>query len=71
MTGVQTCALPISSASDTIDHTVDLGGTAVTGNVSSFGIDSDGELYVVNYSQGVVLRLAGSLSAPTNLRIVR
>jgi len=60
-----------ASASDTIDHTADLGGTAVTGNVSSFGIDGDGELYVVNYSQGVVLRLAGNLSAPTNLRIVR
>ncbi|MGI9014367.1 MAG: PQQ-dependent sugar dehydrogenase [Phycisphaerales bacterium] len=36
-----------------VDHTADLGGV---GNVSSFGEDADGELYIVNYS-GTVYKL--------------
>ena len=32
-----------------------LGGAAVLGNVSSFGVDAAGELYVVSYSRGLVL----------------
>ena len=41
-------------ASDRREHTTELGGSAVIGNVSSFGTDADGELYIVNYSGSVV-----------------
>jgi len=55
-------------ASDVIEHTAEL---QFTGNVSSFGVDSAGELYVVNYG-GDVSRLAtGAPSAPTNLRVIK
>ncbi|CAN5882140.1 hypothetical protein BH24ACI4_BH24ACI4_21760 [soil metagenome] len=60
-----------ASATDLLEHTQDLGGTGQTGNISSFATDTEGELYVVSYSRGVVLKLIGAPAAPTNLRIVR
>ena len=60
-------------ASDLVEHTADLGGTGQLGNVSSFGVDADGELYLVSYSRGAILKLAGPLTAPPtplNPRIV-
>ena len=60
-----------SSAADLIDHTTDLGGTTVLGGISAFGVDAAGELYIVSYSNGAILRVAGAPSAPTNLRITR
>lgn len=60
-----------ATASDLVDHTNDLGGTSATGSISSFGVDAEGELYVVSYSRGVVLRLIGNLPAPATPRIVR
>ena len=59
-------------ASDRRDHTAELGGSPVLGNVSSFGVDADGELYVVNYS-GSIVRISGPAVAPlapTGLKIV-
>ena len=53
------------------EHTTALGGSAQLGNVSAFGVDASGELYIVNHSRGVVLRLLGELPAPTGLRIIR
>ena len=41
------------------------------GNISAFGVDQDGELFIVSHNRGVVLRLFGDLSAPTGLRIIR
>ena len=61
-------------ATGLIEHTAELGGTAQLGNVSSFGVDADGELFVVSYSRGIVFRLAGPLTAPptpVNPHIVR
>jgi glucose/arabinose dehydrogenase len=61
-------------ASGLLEHTSDLGGTTQLGNVSSFGIDADGELFVISYSRGIVFKLAGPLTAPpvpVNPRIVR
>lgn len=61
-------------ASGLVEHTPELGGTAQLGNVSSFGIDADGELFVVSYSRGMVFKLAGPLTTPPtplNPRIVR
>jgi hypothetical protein len=60
-----------SVASDLIDHTADLGGTTVLGGISAFGLDAEGELYIVNHSAGVILRVAGAPAAPTNVHIVR
>ncbi len=52
------------TASDLRDHTAELGGTTELGNISSFGVDADGELYIVSYSRGIVFRMI-SLTPPT------
>ena len=61
-------------ASGLREHTSELGGTDQLGNVSSFGTDQDGEVFVISYSRGIVFKLAGPLTAPpapVNPRIVR
>jgi glucose/arabinose dehydrogenase len=61
-----------ATASARTDHTIELGGGAVLGNISSFGVDSTGELYVVNHTGGSIVKIVGRQPAPpTNLRIVR
>ena len=45
------------SASALVEHTSELGGTGTTGNVSAFGVDAAGELYVVSYSSGRILKV--------------
>ena len=60
-----------ATASDLVDHTADLGGAARVGNISAFGVDRDGELYIVSHTLGTVFRLAVQPAAPTNLRIIR
>ena len=62
------------SASDRREHTDELGGRSAIGNVSSFGVDADGELYVVSYSLGTILKiisLAAAPPVPSGLRIIR
>lgn len=61
-------------ASALVEHTTELGGRAELGQISSFGVDADGELFVVSYSLGRVLRVLGAPAAPatpTGLRIIR
>ena len=63
-----------AAASDLMEHTAELSADAPLGNVSAFGVDADGELYVVGYSRGTITKLVGPLSAPaapTGLRIIR
>ena len=63
-----------AQASALLEHTLDLGGAATLGNVSSFGVDADGELFIVSHSLGRILRLVNPFSAPptpTSLRIIR
>jgi glucose/arabinose dehydrogenase len=60
-----------ATASDVREHTVVLGGPGELANVASFGVDSEGELYIVSYSRGVILKVESSLAPPTNLRIIR
>jgi hypothetical protein len=63
-----------SSAADLVEHTADLGGSSVLGGISSFGVDAAGELYIVNYSSGTILKVVAATTppaAPTNVRIVR
>ena len=47
---------------DLTEHTAALGGTATLGNVTSFGLDAGGELYIVSYSRGVILKVLGAAS---------
>jgi glucose/arabinose dehydrogenase len=61
-------------ASGLLEHTAELSASARFGNVSSFGVDGDGELYLVSYSLGRVFKIIGPPAAPatpTGLRIVR
>jgi glucose/arabinose dehydrogenase len=60
-----------ATASNLVEHTGELGDV---GNVSSFGTDADGELYIVSYSSGRILQIIGPQTAPpapTGLRIIR
>jgi hypothetical protein len=60
-----------ASASDLREHTAALGGAAVLGSVSAFGVDAGGELFVINYTAGAVRRIVPSVppAPPTNLRV--
>jgi glucose/arabinose dehydrogenase len=55
-----------ATASDLRDHTADLGGAPTVASISSFGVDAAGELYLVNYSAGTVLRVRPD-TEPTGL----
>jgi glucose/arabinose dehydrogenase len=44
-------------AADVIEHTAEFGDGTPLGNISSFGVDALGELYIVGYSRGTVLRV--------------
>jgi glucose/arabinose dehydrogenase len=60
-----------ATASNVTEHTSELG---TIGNISSFGVDADGELYLVSHSTGRILKIIGPAvapPAPTCLRIVR
>ena len=46
-----------------IEHTAELGGSAMLGNVSAFGLDAAGELYVVNFAAGKIVKVLGDGSA--------
>ena len=60
-----------AQTSDVREHTNELGGVAALTNVSSFGVDANGELYIVSYSRGVVLKVQGAPPTPGSLRIIR
>lgn len=58
-------------AVDVREHTAELGGSSQLANVASFGVDAEGELFIVSYGRGVILKLVSSLTPPSNLRIIR
>ena len=59
-------------ASNLVEHTSELGGQSQLGNISSFGVDADGELYIVSLTRGTIFRLGGlTPPTPTGLRIIR
>lgn len=61
-----------ASASGLLEHTSELGGTATLGNISAFGADAAGELYIVSYSRGAIIAILGPApTPPANLRIIR
>jgi glucose/arabinose dehydrogenase len=57
-----------------VEHTQELGGANQLGNISAFGLDADGELYIVSHNRGTIIAVAGPLTtppSPTNLRVLR
>jgi glucose/arabinose dehydrogenase len=61
-------------ASGQVNHTAELGGANALGNISSFGVDAAGELFILNHTAGRVLRVVApgtTPSVPTALRIIR
>ncbi len=46
-----------ATAVDLLVHTDMLGGTQELGLISSFGVDADGEMYLVSYSRGRILKI--------------
>ncbi len=50
-----------ASAEDLVEHTAELGGVDELRTISAFGIDADGELYIVNQSGGRILRITSTL----------
>lgn len=58
-------------AMDLREHTTVFGGTSQIANVSAFGVDAAGELYIVSYSRGVVLKVVAGPAPPSNTRIIK
>ena len=53
-----------ATAGNLIEHTADLGGAAVIGNVSAFGTGANCEIYFLNYSAGQLRRIVNAVSGP-------
>jgi hypothetical protein len=60
-----------ASVAQVTEYTAALGGQSQLGRISSFGIDSEGELYIVSHDQGRILRLLAPPPTPSSLRIIR
>ena len=62
-----------ATASTPTEHTVELGGSSMIGNISSFGLDAAGELYIVNHTGGSIVQIIPAVAPgpPTNLRIIK
>ncbi|MDQ3487583.1 MAG: PQQ-dependent sugar dehydrogenase, partial [Acidobacteriota bacterium] len=58
-------------ASDVREHTADFGGATQLANVASFAVDAAGELHIVSYGRGVILKIIGPPPTPGTLRIIR
>jgi glucose/arabinose dehydrogenase len=59
-------------AGDVREHTDALSSAGSLGAISSFGVDANGELFLVSYSTGTIFRIAAAgPSTPTRLRIIR
>ena len=58
-----------ATAADLREHTSELGGAGGLGLISSFGVDSAGELYIVSFTTGRLIRILGTggafAAAPT------
>jgi hypothetical protein len=61
-----------ATASDRTDHTMELGDVGLLGNISAFGIDAGGELYIVSHTKGTIIQIISPVpTPPANLRIIR
>ena len=52
-----------ATAAEEQEHTASLGGRSRLGSISSFGIDRDGEMLLLNYDRGVVVRISPDFAA--------
>jgi len=50
-------------AADLIEHTEELGDGTPLGNISSFGVDAAGDLYILSYSRGAILKVLPAAAA--------
>jgi hypothetical protein len=68
----QDAATGKAASDDVREHTASLSGSAALGAISSFGVDHDGELLVLNFSNGTIVGVvpdtALAPSAPQLLR---
>jgi hypothetical protein len=53
-----------ATAAGLMEHTSELGGASTLGMISAFGVDAAGELFVVSWDHGRVLRLASTALPP-------
>jgi hypothetical protein len=60
-----------AAASDLRDHTAELSAAGALGGISSFGIDGDGDLYIVDHTRGMILKVGREPRPPTNVRVIR
>jgi glucose/arabinose dehydrogenase len=58
------------TAMNLVEHTAALGGFNVVGNVSGFGEDASGELYILNYTAGTIVAIHAP-HLPSNVRVIR
>jgi glucose/arabinose dehydrogenase len=49
-----------AAASNLIEHTSELGGAAALGNISSFGVDAAGEMYLASFAGQIIRILPGT-----------
>jgi hypothetical protein len=55
-----------ATASGLVEHTAELGGAGALGLITAFGEDASGELYVVNYTAGSILRISSACPVTLN-----
>ena len=61
-----------ATAADRTDHTTELGNVGLLGNISAFGMDASGELYIVSHTRGTIIQIISPApTPPANLRIIR
>ncbi len=53
-----------ATVSDLVEHTAEIAGTGSLGNPTSFGVDAAGELYLVDYTGGRILKIVRPPVAP-------
>jgi hypothetical protein len=46
-----------ATAADRVELTQLLGGTSELGLISAFGVDAEGELYIVSYTRGRIVKI--------------
>jgi glucose/arabinose dehydrogenase len=59
--GIALDAAGEATAQGLAEHTAELGGRSVLGSISSFGVDADGELFILSFDRGRVLRVRSTL----------
>ena len=56
---------------DLVDHTAELSTGGALGGIAAFGVDANRELYLVDYTRGLILRFVRTNPRPpTNVRII-